>query len=74
MELENTHEILNSHFEGSDMTDFEKYSLAIQIQRNQILKIGLGVDTGDDRPNSIDYVSAELADIKDILESIREKL
>ncbi len=70
MELQNTHEIINSHLEGSDLTDLEKYSLAIQIQRNQILQIGLGVD--NDKLPYLDRIGNKLYDINTQFEFLNE--
>ncbi len=63
--------------EYSKLSDFEALSLAIQIQRNQILENGLAVSSSDRYPSALEAIAIALgyegsnsATITDVLRNI----
>lgn len=50
----------NLKSEYPKMSDFEILSLAIQIERNQILENGLNVSTNDKSPSALEAISIAL--------------
>lgn len=43
-----------------DMSDYERLSLAVQIQRNQIIENGLNVSTDDSHPSALEAIAISL--------------
>lgn len=43
-----------------DMSDYERLSIAVQIQRNQLLENGLAVSTDDSKPSAPEAISIAL--------------
>lgn len=50
---------------GNLFSDFEVLSLAIQIQRNEILVAGLVIDQSDNRPTALEAIAMQLGQKSD---------
>ncbi|WP_343695765.1 histidine kinase [Flavobacterium sp.] len=61
LEIENYNRIAKQlKEEYSKLSDFEILSLAIQIQRNQILENGLAVSSSDKHPSALEAIAIAL--------------
>ncbi|RQO33768.1 histidine kinase [Chryseobacterium sp. KBW03] len=74
----------NLQLDFPKMTEYERLSLAIQIQRNQILENGLVVTTDNSKPSALEAVSIALGytspssititdSVKDLINTIEQK-
>ncbi|MCE4064346.1 histidine kinase [Chryseobacterium gleum] len=43
-----------------DLTDYERLSIAVQIQRNQLIENGLNVSTDDSKPSALEAIAIAL--------------
>lgn len=59
--IDNYYAIANELKEGhKSLTEFERLSLAVQIERNQILENGLNVNRADASPSSLEAIAMSL--------------
>ena len=82
IKIQNYNEIVKElRMDYPKMSDFEIVSLAVQIERNQILENGLNVSTDDSKPGSLEAIATALGytdsrvrrTITDVLKEIADK-
>jgi len=79
IEMSSFHEIAKDLRENYEkLTEFESLTLAIQIERNQILKAGLNVSSSDAHPSALEAIAISLGytdgQFKDTISNVLKRI